>query len=205
MKRVMDNAEKPLILVVEDDPAMRSLIAGAMRRLGDVLEASDGEAALAVARDRAPTLVCLDLTLPEASGFAVAARLRSGPLGDQLRILVISDRNSLGDRVQAQEAGADDFLSKPFRARELHDKARKWLDVALADKQRAARAATERKTAQQQHDKAAVLAAANLAAQQIAHPAANAGAAPVAVKAAPSKFDTNSIATNAGANEVARD
>lgn len=203
MKRATENADKPIILVVEDDPGMRSMIVGAMRRLGEVLEASDGETALAMAREHAPALVCLDLTLPEASGFTVAARLRSGPWGNQLRILVISDRDSLGDRVQAQEAGADDFLAKPFRARELNARARTWLDAALADKQRVARAQLERKV-EQQSDKAAALAAANLVAQQIAHPAANAGAAAITVKA-PSKIDSNSIATNVGANEVARD
>ena len=204
MERVFESTDKPLILVVEDDPSMRSMIATAMRRVGNVLEAGDGETALALAREHAPQLVCLDLTLPEASGFAVCAKLRSGPLGDRMRVLVISDRTSLGDRVQAQEAGADDFLAKPFRARDLVERARKWVSVALADQQRAERLAAERKLAQQQHDKAAALAAANLAAQQIAHPAANAGAAPVLTKAA-AKFETNSITAKEGANEVARD
>ena len=108
---------KPRVLVVEDDPE----IAGALRRsLGlesyEVRLAGDGVAALEASSDFRPDAVVLDLGLPRLDGVEVCRRLRSG--GD-VPILILTARSDTGDRVEGLDAGADDYLVKPFERAEL--------------------------------------------------------------------------------------
>lgn len=106
------------LLVVEDEAE----IAGYLRR-GFLFEgftvevANDGNAAIAAARGRQPDLVILDLMLPGIDGIEVARRLRAGQL--EMPIIMLTARDSVPDRVQGLEAGADDYLIKPFAFEEL--------------------------------------------------------------------------------------
>lgn len=105
------------ILVVEDEAE----IAGYLRR-GLVFEgfsvevAADGHQALAAARERPPDLVVLDLMLPGIDGLEVARRLRSA---SDVPIIMLTARDAVPDRVAGLEAGADDYLIKPFAFEEL--------------------------------------------------------------------------------------
>lgn len=105
------------VLIVEDEAE----IAGFLRR-GLILEgftaeiAPDGNAALAAARDRPPDLVVLDLMLPGIDGLEVARRIRSA---SDLPIIMLTARDAVPDRVAGLEAGADDYLIKPFAFEEL--------------------------------------------------------------------------------------
>lgn len=105
------------ILVVEDEPE----IAGYLRR-GLTLEgysvevAADGAVALAAARERPPDLVILDIMLPAIDGLEVARRLRAV---SDVPIIMLTARDAVPDRVAGLEAGADDYLIKPFAFEEL--------------------------------------------------------------------------------------
>jgi two-component system, OmpR family, response regulator MprA len=105
------------ILIVEDEAE----IAGFLRR-GLTLEgftaeiAADGNAAIVAARERPPDLVVLDLMLPGLSGFEVAKRIRSA---SEVPIIMLTARDAVPDRVAGLEAGADDYLIKPFAFEEL--------------------------------------------------------------------------------------
>ena len=108
---------KPLILVVEDDGTVRNLIATTLK-YNDYrfLTAADGEAAIAAASTRQPDIVLLDLGLPDMDGVEIIRRIRSW---SQMPIIVISARSEDGDKIAALDAGADDYLTKPFSVAEL--------------------------------------------------------------------------------------
>ncbi len=113
-------APVPVVLVVDDDPANRLLLRRLLEREGyQVLEATDGESGVDAVRTRRLDLVLLDVGLPGMDGFDVARSLRRDPSCTTLPILLLTGRTEPEDVVTGLEAGADDFISKPFRAPEL--------------------------------------------------------------------------------------
>ena len=108
---------KPLILVVEDDGTVRNLITTTLKSNEyRFLTAVDGESAIAAASTRQPDIVLLDLGLPDMDGVEVIHRIRSW---SQMPIIVISARSEDTDKIAALDAGADDYLTKPFSVAEL--------------------------------------------------------------------------------------
>jgi two-component system response regulator MprA len=105
------------VLVVEDDEDIADVLRRSLRQEGhEVRTAADGEEALALAGEFVPDLVVLDLGLPKLDGIEVARRLRAG--GD-VPILMLTARSETDDRVEGLDAGADDYLVKPFERAEL--------------------------------------------------------------------------------------
>lgn len=108
---------KPLILVVEDDGTVRNLITTTLKSNEyRFLTAFNGESAIAAASTRQPDIVLLDLGLPDMDGVEVIRRIRSW---SQMPIIVISARSEDADKIAALDAGADDYLTKPFSVAEL--------------------------------------------------------------------------------------
>ena len=106
------------VLIVEDDSALRHSIASTLGALGfDVRQASNGEAAMEELRNRAAEVVLLDLNMPGMGGMHTAAKMRSLYPGLGIIVLTVRDRDD--DKVQALDAGADDYVTKPFRLPEL--------------------------------------------------------------------------------------
>jgi two-component system response regulator MprA len=106
------------LLVVEDDPQVRAMLTRALRYEGfEVAAACDGAEAMASLRASRPDLLLLDLLLPDADGVDLCGRLRAE--GDPLPILMLTARDTVSDRVAGFEAGADDYLVKPFSTAEL--------------------------------------------------------------------------------------
>ena len=106
------------VLIVEDDSTLRHTIASTLGALGfEVRQASHGEAALEELRNRAAEVVLLDLNMPGVGGMQTAAKMRS--LYPSLGIIVLTVRDRDEDKVQALDAGADDYVTKPFRLPEL--------------------------------------------------------------------------------------
>ncbi len=109
--------EQPLILVVDDEQSYRDALSVALQREGFVvLTAADGEEALARFGAARPALVLLDVMLPKISGIDVCREIRAT---SRVPIIMVSARNSEIDAVVGLEIGADDYVSKPFRLREL--------------------------------------------------------------------------------------
>ncbi|MBP7704761.1 MAG: response regulator transcription factor [Caulobacter sp.] len=105
------------ILIVDDDPHIRQLLAFALAKAGlETREAEDGEAALAAVAQRRPDLIVLDINMPRLDGLEVCRRIRAQ--GD-LPILFLSSRDDEIDRVLGIELGADDYVVKPFSPREV--------------------------------------------------------------------------------------
>jgi len=106
------------VLVVDDDPPLRRMLARTLTAEGyEVTVAADGGAALAEAERAAPDVIVLDVAMPALDGLAVCRRLRSKGLPTP--ILMLTARDSVPDRVAGLEAGADDYLVKPFAVQEL--------------------------------------------------------------------------------------
>ena len=108
---------KPLILAVEDDRPVRTLIATTLKAHGyRHLEAATGEEALLEASSHNPDIILLDLGLPDMDGVEVITRIRAW---SSAPIIVISARSEDADKIGALDAGADDYLTKPFSVEEL--------------------------------------------------------------------------------------
>jgi class 3 adenylate cyclase len=128
--------ERPLILTVDDEPANLALLQKLLTRQGyDVVEAVDGPSALAAVAEHGPDLVCLDVMMPGLDGIEVCQRLRRQPDQAGLPILLLTALDRPEDKVRGLEAGANDFLSKPFDHIELAARLRSLLRTkALQDR-----------------------------------------------------------------------
>jgi CheY-like chemotaxis protein len=109
------------VLVVEDSPMFRRMVSDMLQSMGfsQVLEAGSGQAALELLAEHHPKLVCLDLTLPDISGYEVCEFIRSTPALQDIPVLMISARTQTMDRAQAEEAGVSGYLIKPFTPEEF--------------------------------------------------------------------------------------
>ncbi len=116
------------ILIVEDEPAIAELISINLRHEGHVVRvAADGESALRAVDATLPDLVLLDWMLPGQSGIALAKRWRGDPRTRELPIIMLTARAQEQDKVQGLDAGADDYLAKPFSTNELRARIRSVL------------------------------------------------------------------------------
>lgn len=106
------------ILIIEDETPMRTALADVLEGEGyRALTAADGEIGLRKAVDEKPDLVLLDIMMPKLDGFAVCAELRR--LGNGVPVLMLTAKGQIEDRVTGLDAGADDYLVKPFSTDEL--------------------------------------------------------------------------------------
>ncbi len=113
------------VLVVDDDPAVRSAVSRALRVDYEVDEAVDGADALARHAASPADAIVLDLLMPEVGGLDVCRSLRRR--GDGVPVLVVTARDAVSDRVEGLDAGADDYLVKPFAIEELRARVRALL------------------------------------------------------------------------------
>ena len=111
------------ILIAEDDPTVRALIQMTLDSgVTEILEVEDGKAALTVAYEQLPELIFLDWSMPGSDGLAVCRALRDEPRTADSKIVMLTARADEEDRVEAFEAGADDYITKPFSPVQLLDK-----------------------------------------------------------------------------------
>jgi DNA-binding response OmpR family regulator len=116
---VSDNGT-PLILVADDDPDILTLVTVRLERAGyAVVTARDGEEAVQVALDRRPDLAVLDVMMPRADGYEATRRLRGHSETSRMPIILLTARVQEEDIARGIEAGADDYVTKPFSPQEL--------------------------------------------------------------------------------------
>ncbi|MGH7570697.1 MAG: response regulator [Gemmatimonadota bacterium] len=120
MSEVQDGASRRTILVVEDEPDLRSLLDRQLDRAGyRVVLAEDGLEGLEAAWREAVDLVLLDLMLPLLDGLEVARRLKRDPRTSRLPVIMLTAKGEPVDRIVGLELEADDYITKPFNLREL--------------------------------------------------------------------------------------
>ncbi len=116
----MSAERRPLVLVADDDPDILSLVTLRLERSGyDVVSAGDGEQALATALARTPDLALLDVMMPKLDGYEVTERLRGEESTRYLPIILLTARVQEADITRGIEAGADDYVEKPFSTQDL--------------------------------------------------------------------------------------
>ena len=114
------------ILIVDDEEAVRTAVRRALVLAGyDVEMAANGDEALALLAERAPDAIVLDVLMPGVDGIEVCKRLRAA--GDHTPVLMLTARDAVGDRVAGLDAGADDYMVKPFALQELQARLRALL------------------------------------------------------------------------------
>lgn len=120
------------ILIIEDDPAIMKLLQRGLSYEGYTVDtATDGRSGLNMARDHSPDLVILDWMLPGMDGLDVCHRLR---LGGAVPILMLTAKDTIQDRIQGLDAGADDYMVKPFNLDELTARVRALLRRTQAER-----------------------------------------------------------------------
>ncbi|WP_212523179.1 phosphate regulon transcriptional regulator PhoB [Actibacterium sp. MT2.3-13A] len=124
----MATVERPTVLVVEDEPAQREVLAYNLEAEGfAVTSAENGEEALLLAEEAVPDIIVLDWMLPSVSGIEVCRRLKSRAETRGVPIIMLSARAEEVDRVRGLETGADDYVVKPYSLVELMARVRAQL------------------------------------------------------------------------------
>lgn len=122
-KRPLDaesSRTKPRILIVDDDPLMRRIVAQCLDRATyEIVEVESGPAGIQSAVDQPPDLILLDVMMPEMDGFEVIRRLRGHPMTQNVPIILLTALGEMTEKVYGMQLGADDYMTKPFDPREL--------------------------------------------------------------------------------------
>jgi DNA-binding response OmpR family regulator len=117
------------ILVAEDDPVTRRFVVSLLEEKGyEVLVAEDGEHAVATALAAAPDLIVCDLVMPYRDGYEVLRAIRNDERTSDIPVLILSMRDREEDIIRGFEQGADEYVVKPFNARELVYRVRRLLE-----------------------------------------------------------------------------
>ncbi len=141
-------AERPYILVADDNADMRRYLARLLSAHYEVHSVPDGKAALASVRERPPNLILSDVMMPNLDGFGLVQKMRSIPETDAIPIILLSARAGEEARVEGMEQGADDYLIKPFSASELLARVSAHLRLSSIRRQAAQREAELRAKAE---------------------------------------------------------
>ncbi len=129
--------EPAVVLIIEDSDEVRAFIAETLTPAGyRLLLAPDGAAGLALARAEVPDLVVSDVMMPGLSGYEVCARLRADPLTSHIPLVLLTARSGDDDRLHGLETGAQAYLPKPFRPRELQAQVRSLLTLSQQSRAR---------------------------------------------------------------------
>jgi DNA-binding response OmpR family regulator len=115
--------ERALVLIADDDDDIRALVAFRLERAGyEVVSARDGEEALRLAADHRPDLAVLDVMMPKLTGLEVTRQLRATPATSAIPVILLTARVQEVDVARGFEAGADDYIKKPFSPQELRSR-----------------------------------------------------------------------------------
>jgi PAS domain S-box-containing protein len=127
--------QRPRILIADDNADMRQYLVRLLAERYNVESVPDGQAALAAVRERSPELVLSDVMMPNLDGFGLLHQLREDPETRTIPIILLSARAGEESRIEGMEHGADDYLIKPFSARELLARVQTHLQMSRMRKQ----------------------------------------------------------------------
>lgn len=113
------DAERPIALLIEDNPELRGFVAQCISGPWQVVEATNGEEGLRQAREIIPDLIISDLMMPLKDGYAVVDEIRSNELTAHIPVILLTAKSAMDAKIKGLRAGADDYLTKPFNTDEL--------------------------------------------------------------------------------------
>src|SRR5262249_61857775 len=122
-------AERRRVLIADDNADMRQYLSRLLSERYDVIAAADGKRALDAIAKQAPDLVLSDIMMPNLDGFGLLQAMRSTPALKAIPVILLSARAGEESRVEGIDAGADDYLVKPFSARELMARVQTHLEL----------------------------------------------------------------------------
>ncbi|MGZ5278609.1 MAG: response regulator, partial [Pseudobdellovibrionaceae bacterium] len=128
-------AVKQKVLIVDDEPRNQRIITETLDGLFDLHIASSGEAALTSAQQVPPDLILLDIMMPHMDGYEVCSRIRNNPDFKFTKIILVSGKALVDERLKGYAAGADDYMTKPFVPEELLAKTKVFLRLTEAEKE----------------------------------------------------------------------
>jgi DNA-binding response OmpR family regulator len=129
----MTDRETPLVLVADDEEDIRSLVAFRLKRAGyEVITAADGEEALLLVTTRLPDLAVLDMMMPKATGLEVTRSMREQATTKDIPVILLTARAQEADVSRGFEAGADDYVKKPFSPQDLQARVQALLERTTA-------------------------------------------------------------------------
>jgi len=122
---------KPKVLIVDDDPINIELLEGYLSKDYDILKAHDGNEAISIVEANPPDIILLDIIMPGMNGYKVCKKLKDDPGTNHIPIVIVTSLHETEDRNKAIEAGADDFITKPFDIIELSVRVKSHLRTKL--------------------------------------------------------------------------
>jgi DNA-binding response OmpR family regulator len=129
----LTDRETPLVLVADDEEDIRALVAFRLKRAGyEVITAADGEEALLLATTRLPDLAVLDMMMPKATGLEVTHSMREQAATKDIPVILLTARAQEVDVQRGFEAGADDYVKKPFSPQDLQTRVHALLERSAA-------------------------------------------------------------------------
>ncbi|HVE83596.1 MAG TPA: ATP-binding protein, partial [Myxococcales bacterium] len=128
-------ADRPVLLLVEDNDDLRNFLAGALASDYQVLAATDGVMGLRVAREKHPDVVLSDLMMPEMDGMELCRSLKADPVTSTTPFVLLTARGDLNTKLEGLDTGADDFLVKPFHLTEVQSRLRTQLRIRRMSEQ----------------------------------------------------------------------
>ncbi|MFQ5583250.1 MAG: ATP-binding protein, partial [Calditrichia bacterium] len=123
------NGQAEIILIVEDHPDVRAYIRDQLTVSYQVLEAINGEEGIKIAREQIPDLIITDVMMPKMDGYQMSAVLRKDEKTCHIPIIMLTAKASLEDKIEGLETGVDDYLIKPFSAKELSVRVANLIDL----------------------------------------------------------------------------
>ncbi|KAA3616553.1 MAG: diguanylate cyclase [Calditrichaeota bacterium] len=126
------NTKLGRVLVVDDVPVNIQLLTTHLKAAGyEVIPARDGEEALLLVQESKPDLILLDVMMPKLNGFEVCERIKANSATEYIPVIMVTALNDIEHKIRGEEAGADDFISKPFNKMELLIRVRSLLRIKL--------------------------------------------------------------------------
>ena len=153
---------KQRVLIVDDEPRNQRIVIETLEDIVDYQTAANGEEALALAKSFAPDLILLDIMMPTIDGYEVCRKIRENHEMKLTKIILVSGKAMLEERLKGYEIGADDYITKPFASEELLAKVRVFLHLSSLEKRLSQD--VQEKTAQLLHAEAKLMNTAKLSA-----------------------------------------
>jgi DNA-binding response OmpR family regulator len=121
------------VLIVDDEVYVRDLMVQTLEELEgkglEILVARDGHEALELVQSESPGLVFLDVMMPKMNGFEVCRRIKTNPRSSNTHVIILTAKGQLVDKQRGKEAGADEYMTKPFDPDLIVDRVRTLLDI----------------------------------------------------------------------------
>lgn len=127
-ERPATSNEQPVVLLIEDNPDMRSYLREHLNHTNRLLEARNGKEGLQKAVEEIPDLIISDVMMPQMDGFELCRQLKTSELTSHIPVILLTARGSGESKMQGLERGADDYLTKPVSGRELQLRVKNWME-----------------------------------------------------------------------------